>query len=150
MEKGISGNLHNNLDLIYLELRRFQQRKVRTPDSSTWIRKHLIFQWIHARVKAPLHLSHLASVTAATSEPRGCGLGNVQTNCRSVALKTFTVPSAQPQKMVSSDRDREWAAPVWKHDTNDTPQSGWLISSSHLGLPTIRATKCLNGTSTSP
>lgn len=84
------------------------------------IGKHLILRWIHSRVKSALHLSHLVLVTAATSEPSVCGLGSVQTNCRSTALKTCTVPSAPPQKMVSSDRDREWAAPAWKQDTDVT------------------------------
>lgn len=48
------------------------------------------------------------------SEPRKCGRGSVQTKRRSTGLKARTVPSAQPQKIISSERDRQRAAPVYK------------------------------------
>lgn len=56
---------------------------------------------------------HLASVMDETSEPRECGRGSVQTKCRSMGLKARTVPSAQPQKIMSSDKDSDWATPVY-------------------------------------
>lgn len=87
-------------------------------------KEHLILQWIPAkeRLSYSWALPHLASVMAETSEPRGCGRGNVQTKFRSTGLKARTVPSAQPQKIISSDRDRDWATPVCEagHDTTGT------------------------------
>lgn len=79
-------------------------------------RDHSILQWTHAKEKVllVLLLPHLASVTAEMLEPRKCGRGSVQTKRRSTGLKARTVPSAQPQKIISSERDKQRAAPVYK------------------------------------
>ena len=106
----------------------------------------LVLQWIHSRVKTALHLSHLVLATEAPSEPSKCGLGSVQTKRRSTALRTCTVPSAQPQKTASSDRHREWAAPVWKQDTNGAWQLAAPFTLVTEAAP--RATKCFSGAST--
>lgn len=76
----------------------------------------LILQWTQDKEKVllVLLLPHLASVTAEMLEPRKCGRGSVQTKRRSTGLKARTVPSAQPQKIISSERDKQKAAPVYK------------------------------------
>ena len=65
------------------------------------------------------------------SEPTGCGRGSVQTKCKSAGLKARIVPSAQPQKIISSDRDRDWAMPVYKAGRNTTRTLFQLKSSIH-------------------
>ncbi len=94
-------------------------------------REHLILHWILAkeRLRYSWTLPHLASVMAETSEPRGWGRGSVQTKFRSTGLKARTVPSAQPQKIISSDRDRDWATPVYKAGRDTTGTSAQFHSS---------------------
>lgn len=75
---------------------------------------------------------YLASVMAETSEPRGCGRGSVQTKCRSTGLKARTVPSAQPQKIISSDRDRDWAMTVYNAGHNTTGTSAHFTALSFI------------------